>query len=156
MRGHDAYRGAQAFRRPSRNAAVVRQLVVVWDERRSFILHLLRRFGRPSCSGLRSDETRSTQFESYDSTVTRCFAPRLIEARNGLPVGMAWRLLLRRKAALPETGILRSWGVVSPIFHAMSVLKWLRPLGDHKHLPETFETHAGPQLPTETTLLEES
>ena len=64
MRGHDAYRGKKAFQRLSRNAAVVRQLVVVWDERRSFILHLLRRFIRPSCSGFRSDETCATQFEN--------------------------------------------------------------------------------------------
>lgn len=40
MRGHDAYRGNKAFQRPSRNAAVVRQLVVVWDERTSVISFL--------------------------------------------------------------------------------------------------------------------
>ena len=31
---------------------------------------------------------------------------------------------------------MRSWGVVSPIYPRASVLKWLRPLGDHQHLPE--------------------
>lgn len=55
MRGHDATRGKKAFQRPLRNAAVVRQLVVVWDERTSFIPSLLGRFdqtfvlGSPVC-----------------------------------------------------------------------------------------------------------
>ena len=34
---------------------------------------------------------------------------------------------------------MRSWGVVSPIYPRASVLKWLRPLGDHQHLPEMQE-----------------
>ena len=131
MRGHDAYRGNKAFQRPSRNAAFERMLVVVWDERASFISNLLRRFHQTFCAQV-SDLLKRVLYRSrnYDSA-TRCFAPRWNEARNGPLVGMAWRLLLRRKSALPETGILRSWGVVSPIIHAISVLKWLRPLGDH-------------------------
>ena len=47
MRGHDAYRGKKAFQRPSRNAAFERRLVVVWDERTSFISNLLRRLYQP-------------------------------------------------------------------------------------------------------------
>ena len=31
---------------------------------------------------------------------------------------------------------MRSWGVVSPIYPRARVLMWLRPLGDHQHLPE--------------------
>jgi Integrase/Phage integrase, N-terminal len=51
-------------------------------------------------------------------------------------VGLVRQLPPRGQSARPETGILRSWGVVSPIYPRARVLKWLRPFRDHQHLPE--------------------
>ena len=63
MRGHDAYRGTQAFQRPSRNAAFESRLVVVWGERKSFVLYPLISFHQTLCSGLQSVETCSVEVE---------------------------------------------------------------------------------------------
>lgn len=113
--------------------------------------------GTGLCSGL-GLSVRVLHFRVHTRAPPRTKVTRRVVMCIGCPqgaVGMVWRLSSTRRNHIAGDRHLEVLGSRVPDLSRASVLKWLRPLGDHQHLSEMFETHAGPQLPIATALFEE-